>query len=137
MLRARHERVVLELAEAVQYQQWQEAIKARRGAGAVAGQAVERYTYYERLLGRIDSDITAAASSTRWTSTRSSGCMFSQEEPEVHDSVALDLQSPRRAQSRAAGHQAQSGRRRAEQARATPRSKQVSRRSNEDESAPG
>ncbi len=57
-MRARHERVVLSLAEAVRYQQWQEAIKTREGLETSLANTVARYTYYERLLGKKDDEIT-------------------------------------------------------------------------------
>jgi hypothetical protein len=57
-MRARHERTVLALAETVRYQQWQEAIKAREGVERTLANAVGRYVYYERLLGRSEADIT-------------------------------------------------------------------------------
>ena len=57
VLRARQERVVLELAEVVRYQAWQEAIKATEALEASLANAVVRYTHYEKLLGKDDSDI--------------------------------------------------------------------------------
>ncbi len=57
-LRAKHERVVLGLAETVRYAQWQEAIKAREGLEKSLANAIQRYTYYERLLGKQQSEIT-------------------------------------------------------------------------------
>ena len=56
-LRARHERVVLELAEQVRYGQLQEAGKAREAVVASLAQAIGRYTFYERQLGRSAEDI--------------------------------------------------------------------------------
>ncbi len=57
ILRARHERVVLELVEHVSYGQLQEAIKAREGLLQSLALAVQRYTYYERQLGRKPDEI--------------------------------------------------------------------------------
>jgi hypothetical protein len=57
ILRAKHERVILGLAETVKYGQWQEAIKAREGLEKSLINAVMRYAYYERQLGRQESDI--------------------------------------------------------------------------------
>lgn len=51
-LRARHERTVMELVEQVKYSQLQEAIKAREALSKSMSLAIERYAYYERLLGR-------------------------------------------------------------------------------------
>ena len=58
ILRARHERVILGLAETVKYSQWQEAIKAREGLDKSLANAVQRYTYYERQLGKKENEIT-------------------------------------------------------------------------------
>jgi hypothetical protein len=57
ILRAKHERVILGLAESVKYAQWQESIKTREGLEKSLVNAVLRYTYYERLLGREQSEI--------------------------------------------------------------------------------
>jgi hypothetical protein len=57
ILRAKHERAILGLAEMVRYAQWQEAIKAREGLEKSLENAAQRYSYYERLLGRDESDI--------------------------------------------------------------------------------
>jgi hypothetical protein len=58
VLRARHEKSVLTLAEAVRYGQWQEAIKAREGVEKSIQNTAQRYIYYERLLGREEGQIT-------------------------------------------------------------------------------
>ncbi|HKV07043.1 MAG TPA: insecticidal toxin protein [Thermoanaerobaculia bacterium] len=60
LLRARHERAVLEMAEHVRYAQWQEAIKSREGLLASLALAVQRYTFYERQLGRKADEIQQA-----------------------------------------------------------------------------
>ena len=51
ILRAKHEHVILGLAESVRYGQWQEAIKNREGLEKSLNSAFQRYTYYEQLLG--------------------------------------------------------------------------------------
>ncbi|HYC29964.1 MAG TPA: hypothetical protein VEB42_14125, partial [Chitinophagaceae bacterium] len=58
ILRAQHEKLVLSLAESVRYAQWQEAIKAKEGLLVSLENAVERYRYYERQLGKKDNEIT-------------------------------------------------------------------------------
>ncbi|MDP1822774.1 MAG: hypothetical protein Q8L48_06020 [Archangium sp.] len=58
VLRARHEKTVLGLAEAVKYGHWQEAIKGREGLEQTLLNAVQRYVYYERLLGKQQAEIT-------------------------------------------------------------------------------
>jgi hypothetical protein len=57
ILRAKHERSLLALAESIKYGQWQEAIKAREGLEKTCENAVARYRYYERLLGKETKDI--------------------------------------------------------------------------------
>lgn len=57
VLRARHEKAVLTLAEAVRYGQWQEATKAREGIEKSIQSAAQRYAYYERLLGTNEGQI--------------------------------------------------------------------------------
>jgi Tc toxin complex TcA C-terminal TcB-binding domain/Concanavalin A-like lectin/glucanases superfamily len=61
VLRAKHERVILGLAETVKYGQLQEAIKAREGLEKSFNNAVQRYTYYEQLLGRQENEIRVSA----------------------------------------------------------------------------
>lgn len=58
-LRAQQEVVILGLAEVVKYQQWREAAKAREGIEKALDNAVGRYAYYGRLLGKADQDLTA------------------------------------------------------------------------------
>jgi hypothetical protein len=57
LLRAKHERVILGLVEAVRYSQVQEAVKVREGLERSLTQAAERYRYYERLLGKQGGEI--------------------------------------------------------------------------------
>jgi hypothetical protein len=57
ILRNKHERIILGLSEMVRYAQLQEAIKAREGLEKTLLNSIQRYTYYERLLGRQENDI--------------------------------------------------------------------------------
>jgi hypothetical protein len=57
LLRAQHESAILNLTEMVKYSQWQDAIKARQGLEQSLANASERYTYYQKLLGRTASQI--------------------------------------------------------------------------------
>ncbi|MBK6612849.1 MAG: insecticidal toxin protein [Ottowia sp.] len=57
ILRAKHERAMLEMVEHVRYAQWQEAIKAKEGLLQTLALAVQRYTYYERQLGKKADEI--------------------------------------------------------------------------------
>lgn len=60
ILRAKHERVVMEMAEHVRYGQLQEAIKSKEGLLQTLALAVQRYTYYERQLGKKTDEIEKA-----------------------------------------------------------------------------
>lgn len=60
LLRAKHERVVMQMVEQVKYAQWQEAIKAKEGLLQSLALAVQRYTYYERQLGKKPEEIERA-----------------------------------------------------------------------------
>lgn len=57
MLRAKHDHLILGLAETVKYAQWQEAIKTREGLEQSLTNATQRYIYYERLLGKQEDEI--------------------------------------------------------------------------------
>ena len=60
LLRAQHETIILNLAEMVKYSQWQDAIKTREGLEQSLANATERYSYYQKLLGRSDSQIQSS-----------------------------------------------------------------------------
>ncbi len=60
ILRARHERAILEMVEHVRYAQWQEAIKAREGLLESLQLAMQRYAYYELQLGKTFEEIKNA-----------------------------------------------------------------------------
>lgn len=57
ILRARHEQAILDMTEVLQYGQWQETIKNREGLETSLANAAARYAFYERQLGRQESDI--------------------------------------------------------------------------------
>jgi Tc toxin complex TcA C-terminal TcB-binding domain len=57
LLRAQHDSIIANLTEMVKYSQWQEAIKATQGLQQSLANATERYTYYQKLLGRTASQI--------------------------------------------------------------------------------
>ena len=84
ILRAKHERVVLEMVEHVRYAQWQEATKSREGLLASLALAVQRYAYYERQLGRQADEIEKAIPDLGELDKDSLDKMkFSMQEPEV------------------------------------------------------
>jgi hypothetical protein len=58
LLRAQHETAILRLGEHVRYQQYQEASKSREAVEQQFAGALARHIYYERLLGRRESEIT-------------------------------------------------------------------------------
>jgi hypothetical protein len=60
ILRAVHERSILELVEHVKYAQLQEASKSREALLTSLALAVQRYTYYERQLGKQADEIEKA-----------------------------------------------------------------------------
>lgn len=60
VLRAKHERVILEMVEQVKYGQLQEAIKSKEALLKSLALAVQRYTYYERQLGKKPDEISQA-----------------------------------------------------------------------------
>jgi hypothetical protein len=61
ILRARHERIMLELGEVIRYGQWREAIKAREALEKSFEGAVARLVYYERMLGTEEGEIDIPA----------------------------------------------------------------------------
>ncbi|SLK00942.1 Tc toxin subunit A-related protein [Arthrobacter sp. P2b] len=60
ILRSKHERLIMEMAEHVKYAQLQEAIKSKEGLLKSLALAVQRYTYFERQLGKTTDDIEKA-----------------------------------------------------------------------------
>jgi hypothetical protein len=60
ILRARHERVIMEMVEHVKYDQLQETIKAKEGLLQTFALAVQRYVYFERQLGKKADEIQQA-----------------------------------------------------------------------------
>lgn len=57
ILRARHESAVMKMVEQVKYAQLQEATKSKEGLFKSLSLAIQRYTYYERQLGRKPEEI--------------------------------------------------------------------------------
>jgi hypothetical protein len=60
VLRAKHETAMLALAEQVRYGHLQEATKAKEGLLRTLALAVQRFTFYERQLGRKEDDVIRA-----------------------------------------------------------------------------
>lgn len=83
LLRAKHERVILGLAEAVRYSQWQEAIKSREGLEKSLAIAIQRYTYYEKQLGKKDNEIQIPQQLDVLDTDGLEKLKFKSDEPEV------------------------------------------------------
>jgi hypothetical protein len=60
LLRARHESSILQLAEMIKYAQWQDAQKATQALQLSLATATQRYSYYQKLLGRTDAQISSS-----------------------------------------------------------------------------
>jgi len=58
VLRSKHETTMLQLGEVIKYSAWQEAIKNREGIEQSLVNAHAHYVYYQRLLGKKESEIT-------------------------------------------------------------------------------
>ncbi len=58
LLRAQHESAIANLTNMVRYAQWQEAQKATQTTQATLASAIQRYSYYQKLLGRTYSQIS-------------------------------------------------------------------------------
>jgi hypothetical protein len=60
LLRAKHENAILNLTNVVKYSQWQEAAKSTQSLQMSLNTAIQRYSYYQKLLGRTDAQITSS-----------------------------------------------------------------------------
>jgi Tc toxin complex TcA C-terminal TcB-binding domain len=60
LLRAQHENSILGLGQMVKYGQWQDAQKATQALQLSLATAVQRYSYYQKLLGRTDAQIQSS-----------------------------------------------------------------------------
>lgn len=84
LLRAKHERVVMGMVEQIKYSQLQEAIKSKEGLLQSLALAMQRYTYYERQLGKKADEIEKAIPELDELDRDSLDKMkFSMEEPEI------------------------------------------------------
>jgi hypothetical protein len=93
ILRARHERVVMEMVEHVKYGQLQEAIKSKEALLQTLAIAVQRYTYYEQQLGRQRDEVEKAIPDLGELDEDSLYKMkFAMEEPEVElMAISVDI----------------------------------------------
>ncbi|WP_220464431.1 hypothetical protein [Psychrobacter sp. GP33] len=84
LLRAKHERVIMDMVEHVRYGQLQEAIKSREGLLESLALAVQRYSYYEQQLGKKVDEIEQAIPDLEELDTDSLSKMkFAMQEPEI------------------------------------------------------
>jgi hypothetical protein len=84
LLRARHERVILEMVEHVKYGQLQEAIKAKEGLLQSLALAIQRYTFYEKELGKKAEEVEKAIPALNELDEDSLEKMkFSMQEPSI------------------------------------------------------
>ena len=87
ILRAKHERTVMEMVEHVRYAQVQEAIKSKEGLLQSLALALFRYTYYERQLGKkldeIKNAVPELADLTQDEKNNLEKMMFTISEPQV------------------------------------------------------
>lgn len=84
ILRAKHERVVMEMVEHVRYSQLQEAIKSKEGLFQSLALAVQRFSYYEQQLGKKPDEIENAIPELEELDKDSLDKMkFAMKEPEV------------------------------------------------------
>jgi hypothetical protein len=94
ILRARHEKVLLGLAESIRYGQWQEAVKAREGLEHTFHGALARFIYYERLLGTPENEIDVPGLDQLDTDALAR-LRLSAREPELaHRPIEVDIASP-------------------------------------------
>ncbi len=97
ILRAKHERAVMEMVEHVRYRQLQEATKSKEGLLQSLALAIHRYIYYERQLGKQADEISNAIPELGDLDSDSLDKMkFAMEEPsapmrEIEIDIAQDL----------------------------------------------
>lgn len=103
VLRARQDRQMLELAEVVKYEAWQEAIKSREALEASLDNAYQRYRHYQRLLGADGSTLTAPTLGDLDLDLMDKA-QFSSTEPSIATADASITQA-KSAPGKAAGHQ--------------------------------
>lgn len=94
ILRAKHETVMLGLGESIRYGQWQEAIKNREALEKTFQGAVARYTYYERLLGTAENEITVPALDQLDTDGLARLRLSAREPDLAHRAIEVDIANP-------------------------------------------
>ncbi|MEU4419670.1 hypothetical protein AB0F81_03530 [Actinoplanes sp. NPDC024001] len=102
VLRARQERHMLELAEVVKYEAWQETIKSREALEASLANSYQRFRHYQRLLGAEASALAPPELGPLDVDALNSG-RFSATEP-VTEPADAAIEPARTAPDAAAGH---------------------------------
>jgi hypothetical protein len=103
VLRARQELQMLELAEDVKYEAWQEAIKSREALTASLDNAYQRYRHYQRLLGVDGSTLTEPDLDALDVDSMVNGRFSSTEPTTAVQDASID--QSRTTPTAAAGHQ--------------------------------
>lgn len=95
LLRAQHENAILQLAEMVKYSQWQDAGKATQALQLSLANTVQRYSYYQKLLGRTDAQIQSSIPQIDALDLGSlQNLNFSQADATSEPAMALDTINP-------------------------------------------
>ncbi|PZN78313.1 MAG: insecticidal toxin protein [Candidatus Methylumidiphilus alinenensis] len=95
LLRAQHENKLLQLAEMIKYSQWQDAQKSTQALQLSLATAIQRYSYYQKLLGRTDAQIQASIPQLDALDTGSlQNLNFSQLDSGSEPQMSLDPISP-------------------------------------------
>ena len=102
VLRARQERQMLELAEVVRYEAWQETIKSREALETSLANAYQRFRHYQRLLGVDAATLTKPELDPLDVDSLMSG-RFSATEPAT-DLTDAEIELAQAAPDIAAGH---------------------------------
>ena len=103
VLRAQHENNLLQLAEMVKYSQWQDAQKATQALQLSLANTTQKYSYYQKLLGRTDAQVQASIPQLDALDTGSlQGLNYSQSDVTAEPQMSLDPITPDIAQNPAA-----------------------------------
>ncbi len=96
LLRSQHENTILGLANMIKYSQWQEAQKATQGLQFSLATATQRYSYYQKLLGRTDAQIQSSIPQVDGLDQGSlQNLNFSQTDPSSEPTMTLDPIDPK------------------------------------------
>jgi hypothetical protein len=91
LLRAQHENAIAGLTNVVKYAQWKDAQKSTQSVQSTLATAIQRYSYYQKLLGRTDSQISSSLPQLDALDVGSlQGLKFTQEDGSAEPQIALD-----------------------------------------------